>query len=65
MKLTPVLGSPVQGGGKGRVIVSLRGGGHQGDGGNGDPLVDDGDAELRSMASPVATSFSAYRVILS
>ena len=41
------LGSPVQGGGKGRVIVSLRGGGHQGDGGNGDPLVDDGDAELR------------------
>ena len=41
------LGGPVQSGGKGRVVLRLRGGSHQGDRGDGDPLVDDGDAELR------------------
>ena len=39
-------GRPVQGGGKGGVVVCLRRSGHQGDGGDGDALVDDGDAEF-------------------
>ena len=40
------LGRSVQSGGEGGVVVRLRGGGHQGDGGHRDALVDDGDAEL-------------------
>ena len=43
---TGSFGRPVQGGGKGGVVVCLRRSGHQGDGGDGDALVDDGDAEF-------------------
>ena len=37
---------PVQGFGEGDVVLRLRGGGHQGNGGDGNALVDDGDAKF-------------------
>ena len=42
-----ILDISVQGQGEGHIVLRLAGPGHQGHGGDGDALVDDGDAELR------------------
>ena len=40
------MGRPVQGQGKGHIVLRLAGAGHQSHGGDGNALIDDGDAEL-------------------
>ena len=59
------LGRPVQGGGEGDVVLGVRSAGHQGDGGDGDALVDDGDAELPLDGLAGGHQILGARVILS